>query len=91
VFVQCVARLEWESLGGDPGKPNELAVREPQLAQARALLASAKAGLEEAERNLARCEIRAPFAGRVGEKTIDAGQYVTRGTAVARIYAVDFA
>jgi RND family efflux transporter MFP subunit len=56
-----------------------------------AALRQAEAALLQAERNLARCEIRAPYAGRVREEQVDVGQFVNRGAPVARIYAVDFA
>ena len=84
-----VAREEWESLGD--GTPSPLATRELQLQEAMAALASAEAALEQAERNLDRTRIRAPFAGRVRDKRVDVGQFVTPGIAVASIFAVDFA
>lgn len=58
---------------------------------AAAALAEAKAALEQARVDLDRTEVRAPFAGRVREKHVDVGQFVERGTPVARIYAVDYA
>jgi RND family efflux transporter MFP subunit len=58
---------------------------------AAAVLREARAKLERAERDLERTEIRAPYAGRVREENVDAGQFVTRGTPIGRIYAVDFA
>ena len=58
-----VARKEWEELG--EGKPTPLTLREPQVAEAQAALASARAALENAERNLERTAIAAPYAGRV--------------------------
>jgi RND family efflux transporter MFP subunit len=84
-----VAIQEWASLG--QGKPNALVSRQPQLAQARASLDASRAALRQAELNLERTEIRAPFAGRVRQKRVDVGQYVNRGNQVATIYAVDFA
>ena len=57
---------------------------------ARANLADAKAALEEAERDLERTEIRAPFEGRVRDEQVDLGQYVNRGTPFATLYATDF-
>ena len=72
-----IARKEWEELGQGEGTP--LALREPQLAEAAAGLASAEAALNEAELQLARTSIRAPFKGRVQTKDIDIGQYVTPG------------
>ena len=58
---------------------------------ARAARRQARASLEKAERDLERTEIRAPFKGRVRERTADVGQFVNRGTPMARLYATDFA
>lgn len=58
---------------------------------ARAARRQARANLEKAERDLERTEIRAPFTGRVRERTADVGQFVNRGTPMARLYATDFA
>jgi membrane fusion protein, multidrug efflux system len=85
----AVARQEWESLGH--GEASPLALREPQLAEARAALVAARAALEQAQRDLKRTRVPAPFAGRVREKSVDVGQFVTRGTPVGKIYAVDYA
>lgn len=84
-----VARAEWNDLG--QGKATPLTLREPQLADARAAVEAAQAGLALAERNLERTEIRAPYAGRVREKVVDLGTTVGPGTALARVYAVDYA
>ena len=84
------ARENWKSLG-DGSKPSPLALREPQLAQAQANLNSAMARVAEAERNLARTEVRAPYAGRILEKRVDIGQFVSTGTIMASIYAIDYA
>jgi len=58
---------------------------------ARAGRRQALANLEKAERDLERTEIHAPFTGRVRERTADVGQFVNRGTPMARLYATDFA
>jgi RND family efflux transporter MFP subunit len=58
---------------------------------ARANLADARVALEQAEWNLARTEIAAPFDGRVRDKQVDVGQFVNRGTAIATVYATDYA
>ena len=58
---------------------------------AQATLEAARVSLEQAERDLARCEITAPFVGRVRSEHVDRGQFVGRGTPVARLYATDFA
>ncbi|MGI9590926.1 MAG: efflux RND transporter periplasmic adaptor subunit [Myxococcota bacterium] len=51
----------------------------------------ARANLERAERELQRTEIRAPFEGRVRSEEVDVGQFVNRGSSIAKLYAVDFA
>lgn len=82
-----VAQREWDSLG--QGDPRELTLRKPQLDDARAAVAAAEASLVRAERDLERARITAPYAGRVRRKGVDVGQFVTMGSSVATIYAVD--
>jgi RND family efflux transporter MFP subunit len=84
-----VAREEWADLGEGDASP--LATRELQLEEAQAALDGAEALLRQARRNLSRTKVRAPYACRVREKTADVGRYVTPGTPVARIYAIDYA
>lgn len=84
-----VAAEEWADLGEGEAQP--LTLRVPQLEQARASVAAAEADLRRAERELERTVVRAPYAGRVRDKMVDLGQYVTRGAAVADVYSVDFA
>lgn len=84
-----VATREWERLGRGEGTP--LALRQPQLAEARAEVAAAEAELELRRRDLERTEMRAPFVGRVHSADVETGTFVTRGQALARIWAVDHA
>lgn len=84
-----VARKEWQDLGR--GEPNPLVVREPQIAEALAALASAEAILDQAKFDLERTVVRAPYAGRVRSKQVDVGQFVQRGAPVATLYSVDVA
>lgn len=85
----ALAQEEWELLG--VGRPTPLAMREPQIAGAEAALASAQAAFEQAEYDLERTLVRAPYAGRVRSENLDIGQFVSRGNVVATIYAVDAA
>ena len=69
-----------------------------QLANARraatvaeANLLEARAALEQAERDLDRTRILAPFDGRIREEQADIGQFVNRGMVLARLYATDYA
>ena len=68
-----------------------LAMREPQLAEARANLEFALADLEKREGDLDRTTIRAPYNGLVREKLADIGQYVAAGSKLAITFAVDIA
>jgi membrane fusion protein, multidrug efflux system len=80
----------WRRLG-QQGEPSPLVRRVPQLADAEARLSAAEANLALAQRNLERTSLRAPFEGRVLEKFVDVGQFVSTGTVLARLYATDSA
>ena len=58
---------------------------------AAASVEEARVSLDQAARDLARTEIMAPFEGRVRSESVDVGQFVSRGAAVATLYATDFA
>lgn len=95
-----IARNEWNSLKEVQGKlgfsgsslkgsPDALVLHEPQIKQAQANLASAKAALKAAELRLQRTEITAPFNGRVISESASPGQIVNMGVSLATIYATD--
>ena len=79
----------WKAMGRS-GAPSTLVSRAPQVAQAEADVASAKARGLKAQRDLERTIIRAPYAGQVLEQMADVGQFVTQGTTLGRIFAVDY-
>jgi RND family efflux transporter MFP subunit len=56
---------------------------------AGAALLEARIALEQAQRDLWRTEIRAPYDGLVRSEKVDLGQFVSRGQSVAAIYASD--
>ncbi len=58
---------------------------------AEASLAEARANLARAELDLERTIVRAPFEGRVRARSVDVGQFVSPGSKLARIFAVDYA
>ena len=64
---------------------------ENRLRVAEATLREARAERSLAERDVARTRVVAPYDGRVRSERVDVGQFVNRGTAVATIYAVDYA
>ncbi|CAA0092731.1 Multidrug resistance protein MdtA [Zhongshania aliphaticivorans] len=68
-----------------------LSLRLPQLKEAQARLDSAKADLTHAKNNLARTIIRAPYKGIIKTRNVDLGQFVSAGSQLGHIFAVDFA
>ncbi|MGI5308977.1 efflux RND transporter periplasmic adaptor subunit [Rheinheimera sp. WS51] len=84
-----VAEKEWRSF--TEGNAPELGLRRPQLASALATVQSAEAELERAKRDLARTEIRAPYAGLVKSRSVNLGQFISRGSVLGIIYGTDIA
>ena len=90
-----VARTQYEQFkkrqadGGTPSEASPLALWQPQLEAAEASLARDGATLAEAELNLARTAVTAPFAGVVRTESVDLGQFVAAGQGVGRLYASD--
>jgi len=56
---------------------------------AEAALQDARAAFNQASRDLARTEIKAPFTGLVRKESVDIGQFASRGMSIATIYAGD--
>lgn len=79
---------DWETLKLS-NEPNDLALRKPQLKSATAVVAAARARLEQANINLERTRIRAPYTGLVLEKKVDVGQFVSPSNILGKVYAVD--
>jgi RND family efflux transporter MFP subunit len=82
-----VVKNDWEQLGKTAP---DLGLRKPQIAAAEAALLSARSQLERATVDLERTVIRAPYAGRVLEQSADVGQFVSVGSTLARVYAIDY-
>ncbi|MEO0612033.1 MAG: efflux RND transporter periplasmic adaptor subunit [Pseudomonadota bacterium] len=82
------ARLEFDELSTNSplGAASDLTLRKPQMAEAAAMLSAARANLKNAELQLARTKVRAPFDGRVTQKTVDVGEFIAPGTALGRIF-----
>lgn len=85
-----VARNEWQALklSGD-AEPNPLVVYEPQLSSARAQRDAALANVKQAEINLQRTRIFAPFNCYVRSEQVEIGQFINAGSPVATIVGTD--
>ena len=83
------AAKDWQRLGNN-GKAPDLVLRKPQLSAASAELEWNTAALEKAQLDLSRTRITAPYNGRIISKNADLGQYVTTGTDLAEIFAIDY-
>lgn len=83
------AKLNWEDLGYND-EPNELVLRLPQLREAKANVEAAEASLDRAKRDLSRAVIRAPFDGRVLQRSVSLGQSITSSSVLATIFNTDF-
>lgn len=78
---QDIAQREFELLGEAVSEgTSDLVLRKPQLRTARARARSAKALLDEAELNLERTVIRAPFPAVLQERTVELGAHVDTNT-----------
>lgn len=83
-----VAEREWELFGKDLANAEmgrELALREPQLNQAKAQIASARNAVAQAELDLRRTAVYAPFDALVLSENVDLGQHVGPGDTIASL------
>ena len=85
-----LARKEWHSLNGESAlEPNPLVVYEPQLKSARALRDAARANVKQAELNLERTRVFAPFDCYVRSEQLEIGQFLNSGAPVATVAGID--
>lgn len=83
------AAENWQRLGRKQA-PSDLVLHKPQLARAKAGVDSAQAKLQRIELDLERTRIKAPYDGRILEQHVDVGQYVSPGTQLAKLFAIDY-
>jgi RND family efflux transporter MFP subunit len=69
-------------------EPTQFALNLTQVAGAKANLRAARADLQKARLDLQRTEIRVPFYGRVRERNVGIGQYVSAGTKMGRVFSI---
>ncbi|MEE8567977.1 MAG: efflux RND transporter periplasmic adaptor subunit [Anaerolineales bacterium] len=87
---QSVAQREYELLGQDVQEEDkELLLREPQMAMTQAAVTAAQASLEQAQLNLKRTNVMAPFNAIVQSRNVDLGSQVNVSTALASLVDTD--
>ena len=85
-----LARKEWHALNTDSAlEPNPLVVYEPQLKSARAQRDAAQANVKQAELNLERTRVFAPFDCYVRSEQLEIGQFLNTGAPVAIVAGTD--
>ena len=84
-----VAKREAKTLS--TSKVSDLYLRKPQLLSAKAALKSAQARLKIAQRDLANCEVKAPYDALVINRNLGLGQFVNQGAQVAELYSIETA
>jgi len=90
--MQTVARKEYELMrkkDGASAKNSDLALRGPQLKQAKARLSSAYASYTKARLNLERTRIKVPWNAVVISKEVETGQFVSQQSRLASLAGTD--
>ncbi len=77
------AKIDWEEL--NLGEPTELALRKPQLDAAKASLQRRKVELQQANRNLSRTQIKAPYTGIITARNANLGNFINMGATIGTI------
>jgi RND family efflux transporter MFP subunit len=80
------AQKDWRLLDRDD-RPSELVSRKAHVASAKSALSAAEAHLEQTKKNLNRTLIQMPYNGRILERKVNIGQYITPGTEIGTIYS----
>lgn len=84
-----VAVREWKMLGNPNQQDASLAKREPHVVAAEMQLEAARAGLRQAQANLERTRITAPFDGLVTEENAEVGQVLQPGGQVVTLVGTE--
>ena len=87
---QEVARRDYELLGESLRPEDEnLVLREPQLERVRSEVESARAAVNQAELDLQRTTIRAPFDAHILSRNVNLGSQVAPGDELGRLVGID--
>ena len=86
---QKVARRDYQLLDESLSAPNKgLVLRKPQLKGTRARVEAARAAVEQAELELERTAVKAPFEAQVVRRTVNMGSQVSAGDPLGRLVGV---
>lgn len=87
---QEVAKKDYKLLDEELAEENKsLVLREPQLKTAEARVEAARAALQQAELDLQRTTIRAPFDAHIINRNVNVGSQVAPGNNLARLVGID--
>lgn len=87
---QEIARRDFEQAGEILSPENKsLVLREPQQKTARARVAAARSAVRQAEIDLQRTRITAPFDAQILSRNVDLGSQVARGEKLGRLVGTD--
>lgn len=84
-----VARVEWEGVSDHPAPA--LGLRKPQLKQAQAQVAASQATLKQAQKDLDRTQIIAPYDALVAARNVSLGSFVNVGSMMGQVLDVSSA
>ncbi|QGM97468.1 efflux RND transporter periplasmic adaptor subunit [Methylocystis parvus] len=87
--LKATAELNEINLRRDQAQLKLKAVSQATVDSDLANLRSAKADVAQQEAVIAQKTLRAPFAGRLGIRSVDIGQYLSAGTVVVTLQALD--
>lgn len=83
------AQAEYDYLGEDLGEDNKaLVLREPQLDAAEQRVSAARAAVEQAELDVRRTSVRAPFDAHILDRAVNVGSQVSPSESVGRLVGV---
>lgn len=86
---QDVARQDYQLIGDSlSGQNEDLVLRRPQLETARAQVEAAEAAVAQAQLNLERCRITAPFDAQILRRNANLGSQVAPGQMLGRLVGV---
>lgn len=80
-----LAEEDWLAAGRELANASDLTLRKPQLRAALAAVASAQAALDQANIDLERTTLRAPFDAIVSNRSASPGNVLTRGSPIGTL------